>query len=156
MHFCICHTLFNHRNVLDFITALALKQSFNIQKSIIDVLTLTEKIQMFVVLILLHRHRRFPQTVCLIICLSLPSVISLPSPIHQPRSLSLCMFLSLSLLLSPPPHSTAETIINYPYPSVLSFSQSSSIFSAHPAEWFLLVGCGPPNPVPVSHPANGS
>lgn len=75
--------------------------------------------------------------------------------------ISLSPSCSLSLthspfLSSPSSHSTAETIINYPYPSMLSFPQSPSIFPAHPAEWFLLVGCGPPNPVPVSHPAPGS
>lgn len=81
------------------------------------------------------------------------SLISLPSPIHQPRSFSVRVSLSCSLLSL----SSLHCWNNHQLPSsLLSLSQSPSIIPAHPAECFLLVGCGPPNPVPVSHTAPAS
>lgn len=51
--------------------------------------------------------------------------LSLLTVISPSLSLSFCVSLHLS---SPSSRSNAETIINYPYPSLLSFPQSSSIF----------------------------
>lgn len=55
-----------------------------------------------------------------------------PCPSHHPPFSALSNFsspLTVSLhLSSPSSRSNAETIINYPYPSLLSFPQSSSIF----------------------------
>ena len=73
------------------------------------------------------------------------SVIALLSPIHQPCSHTLFMLLGLTLS-SPSSHFTPETIINYFYPSMLSFSQSPSIFQPIQQSGCSWLAAGHPTP----------
>lgn len=84
--------------MLNVIITLALKKSQPSQN--IHFLTVKLKILENICSVRSSLQTKFSQFVCLITYLSLPSVISLPSPIHQPHSLSLCRFLLPPVLLS--------------------------------------------------------
>lgn len=104
----------------------------------------------------LFTDREDTTTVCLSHHLPFSALSHFSSIFHSSASLPffLCVCLSSTLLSLLPLHCWN----NHQLPlSLCVILLSISLHLPSPSsEWFLLVGCGPPNPVPVSHPAPGS